>query len=268
MKSIDFLDNLLGLLTVELIMTPKDEFVTCHDNELITQLVNRLKKYDFLPVSAKEIKYFVLKTKVEDLLTKNLTATVEEIKQPISEKELILDNTPINNYFLKCKNPLFVNKENEVIGIVTLADLNKTPSKMLFYILISGLEQLLTKSIKSLNLSENKIEGIIGFNRLWNAKGRNEWNTRRNLELSLIECLNTCDLLKIACKRPRIRKMLNYPDEKVAKKYLNPLDNLRNKVMHTGHSIIQNEDQLLKRRLEYRLIRKHINDLKCVGEIC
>jgi len=261
MKRVDFLDDLLGLLAVSLIMTSKDRFVCCKDNEPITLLVDRLKKYDLLPVFAKKIKYFVSKTKVDVLLEGNPAVKVKDIKQAISENDSISEDEPIYQYFLKRKEPIFVTKQNEVVGIVTPADLNKTPSKMLFYILISVLERLLINFIKNLNLTDSKIEGIIGFTKWWEAKGRYEQAKRKKIELSLIECLNTSDLINIACKRPRIRKLLNYHSEPDALTSLSPLVDLRNMVMHTGYLIIQSEEQLIKRRAEYKRIRQHITDL-------
>ena len=242
-------------------MTSKDRFVSCRDDEPIALLVDRLKKYDLLPVFDKEIKYYVSKTEVEALLEENSFVKVEDIKQLILESNSITEDEPISQYFLLRGKPIFVTKQNEVVGIVTPADLNKTPSKMLFYILISVFERLLINSIKNFSLTDNVIEGIIGFTKWWDAKGRYEQAKRKNLELSLIECLNTSDLINIVCKKPRIRELLNYPSESEAHKSLNPLVDLRNKVMHTGYSIIQSEEQLIKRRAEYKRIRQHITDL-------
>lgn len=261
MNSVDFLDNLLRLLTVKLIMTLKDKFVTCEDDEPITLLVDKLKKYDLLPVSSREIQYFVSKTKVEKLLEENQIIRVREVKQLISENHPISENEPIHEYLLRRKEPVFVTEQNEVVGIVTPADLNKTPSKMLFYILISYFERLLIKSIMNLDLTDREIEGCIGFTRLWQALGRHEQARRENFQLSLIECLNISDLIDLACKKSSIRKLLDYQNESEARKCLKPLVYLRNKVMHSGHFIIHNEKQLIKRRAEYARIRQHIVDL-------
>ena len=263
MKSMDFQSSLLRSLTVELIMTSKDRFVTCKDDEPITSVVDKLKKYDILLVSSEKIRYFVSKTRVEWLLEENRSARVREVKQPISDNHQISGDEPIYQYLLQRKEPVFVTEQNEVIGMVTPADLNKIPSKMLFYILISYFEQLLIKSIKDLELTEKDIEGCIGFTRWWQAKGRHEQATRENFQLSLIECLNTDDLIDLACKRPDIRRLLNYRSESEARENLKPLVYLRNKVMHAGHLIIQNEQQLIKRRAEYERIRQHIFDLAC-----
>ena len=263
MKSVDFLDNLLRLLTVKLIMTSKDGFVTCKDDESIALLAGRLEKYDLLPVSSEKIQYFVSKTEVERLLEENRSLKVREVKQPISENHPISEDEPIYKYLLLWKEPVFVTRQHEVVGIVTPADLNKIPSKMLFYILISYFDQLLIKSIRDLELTEKEIEGCIGFTRWWQAKGRHEQATRENFQLSLIECLNTNDLIDLACKRPDIRRLLNYQSESEARENLKPLVYLRNKVMHAGHFIIQNEKQLIKRRAEYEKIRQHIFDLAC-----
>jgi hypothetical protein len=250
-------------LTVKLILTSKDEFATCKDDESITLLVGRLEKYDLLPVSCEKIECFVSKTRVERLLEENQSVKVKEAKQPISKNHPISEDEPIYEYLLLRKEPVFVTRQREVVGIVTPADLNKTPSKMLFYVLISSFERLLIKSIKNLDLTDREIEGCIGFTRWWQARGRNEQARRENFDLSLIECLNTGDLIDLACKKPSIRKLLNYQSESEACKSLKSLVYLRNKVMHAGHFIIKNEKQLIRRRAEFVRIRQHIIDLAC-----
>jgi hypothetical protein len=261
MKSVDFLDNILRLLTVKLIMTSKNRFVTCEDDESIELLVDRLEKYDLLSVSSEKIQYFVSKTNVERLLEENRSVKVREVKQLISESHPISKDEPIYKYLLLRKEPVFVTRQNEVVGIVTPADLNKTPSKMLFYILISSFERLLIDSLENLDLTDREIEGCIGFTRCWEARGRNEQARRENFHLSLIECLNTGDLIDLACKKPSIRKLLNYQSESEARKSLKSLVYLRNKVMHAGHFIIKNGEQLTRRRAEFEKIRRHIIDL-------
>jgi hypothetical protein len=261
MNIVDSQNTLLRLLTVKLIMTPKDRFVTCKDDDSITDLGEKLKKYDFLPVLSASVQYFVSKTDVERLSKQNRCVKVREVKQRISENQLISGEEPIYRYLLQRTCPLFVTGQNEVVGIVTPADLNKTPSKMLFYILISYFELLLIKSIKDLNLTDNEMVECIGYNRWQQAIGRHERATRENYQLSPIDCLDTRDLINLACKKPSIRKRLNYQSESEARENLGQLVYLRNKVMHAGHFIIQNEKQLNERRVEYERIRKHIADL-------
>jgi len=254
-------DSLLRLLAVRLIMTSKDRFVKCKDGETIALLVDKLEKYDVLPVDDDEIKYYVSKTQVEAHLDENPSARVRDIKQLISESKSISEDDPISRYFRLRGEPIFVTKQNEVVGIVTPADLNKTPSKMLFYILISFFERLLIRSIEDLELTDQQVEGCIGFKRLRRAGRRHEQARRENFHLSLTECLSIGDLIAIAKKNSSIRKLLNYHSELEAHESLKPLEYLRNKIMHSGHFIIKNEEQLIKRRAEYERIRQHIVDL-------
>lgn len=242
-------------------MTAKENFVTCEDNELITALVEKIENFDLLPVSSKEIQYFVSKETVKKFCEENRSARVREFKQPIFEYYRISADEPIHNYLMQWKKPVFVIEHDKVVGIVDRADLNKIPSKMLFYLLISSFERLLIKTIKNLDLTSREIEGYIGFSKLWNALGINELARRENFHLSLIDCLTTSDLINISCKSKRIQKLLKYQTEQEARKNLKPIVHLRNKVMHTGRFIVQNEKQLIKRRSEYNRIRQHIIDL-------
>jgi len=261
MISVEFLDRLLNLLTIKLVMTPRNEFVTCEDDEPITLLKKKLEKFDLLPVSSERIQYFVSKSNVERLFEENRLIKVIEVKQPIYENNPIPEDEPIHKYLLLRGEPVFVTKQNEVVGIVTHADLNKIPSKMMFFILISYFELLLIQSTKNLGLTDKQIEGCIGFQRWWQAQGRNELAKRENSQLSLIECLDTGALIDLACKIPTIRTRLNYQSEQRARKSLKPIEYLRNKIMHSGHFIVQNKEQLIQRRTEYKRTMQHIIDL-------
>lgn len=112
MNIMDSQNTLLSLLTVKLIMTPKDRFVTCKDDDSITCLSKKLEKYDLLPVSSEKVQYFVSKTEVERLLKENRRVKVREVKQRISENHLISKDEPIYEYLLQRKKPLFVTRQN------------------------------------------------------------------------------------------------------------------------------------------------------------
>ena len=261
MKRVEFLDDLLGLLTVKLIMTSKDRFVTCRNSDSVACINKKLEKYDLLPVAAKKTEYFVSRKAVEQLSPIRESITVEEIKQPVSENLPISEDEPIHRYLLSKREHVFVTRQNEVVGIVTPADLNKPPSKMLFYVAISCLEQLLIRSIEDLGLSDREIEGCIGFNRWWDALGRHELARRGNFQLSQIACLNTSELISITCIRTEMRKLFECRSKSEAVKSLSDIADLRNKIMHSGHFIVQNSEQLSLRREQYERIRRYIGYL-------
>lgn len=258
------MERLLSSLTVDLIMTPREKLETCEEHERIECLVGRLEKFDLLPVSSSDIRHFVSKSRVEPYLRRKSSILVSKVMQPISQNRPIPEDEQISDYLLQRKSPVFITKKTKntkVVGIVTPADLNKTPAKMLFYVLISSFEKLLIESIKNLNLTDEEIEECIRFSKWCEAKGRHKQAKREGFERSPINCLNTKELIDIACKYQSIRERLKYQNEPAAHKSLNPLAKLRNNIMHAGNQIIWSEKQLILRGKQYKILRKHITDL-------
>lgn len=255
-------DDLLSLLTIKLIMTPRTKMETCKDQEKTTEVIQRMRDYDVLPVSSNgHMRFFVRKTKMEKEMEKDSSVNIKDIKEKISYEHTISEDERIDSLLASGQDFFFVIRQKEVSGIVTYADLNKWPSKVLFYVVISRFEQLLIEATENMPLGQRELEKYIGFWGLWGALGRYELEKRGNVELSLIQCLNTSDLVDIACKNPRIRDVLGYQTKNQAEKYLNPIVDLRNKIMHAGHSLVESKDDIKRRREQYDRIRNHISDL-------
>lgn len=255
-------DDLFSLLTIKLIMTPRTRMETCRDQEESADVVRRMESYDVLPVlSNGYMQFFVGKSRIEKEIKKNMSVKVGDIKEEISNEYTTSEDERIDS-FLACGQPfLFVIKQKRVSGIVTYADLNKWPSKVLFYVAISRFEQLLIDAIETINLNHREIERYVGFWGFWNALGRYELEKRGNVELSVVQCLNTSDLVDVTCKEPIIREILGYQTISQARKYLNPIVDLRNKTMHAGHSLVESWDDVKTRKEQYTRIRNYISDL-------
>ena len=255
-------DDLLDLLTIKLIMTPRTRMETCRDEEKAIEVIERMRAYDVLPViSSGRIQFFVRKTRIEKKIKTDGSAKVQEIKEEILHEHMISEDEKIDSFLSSEQDFFFVIKQEKVSGIVTYADLNKWPSKTFFYIVISRFEQLLIEAIENMNLSQRELEKYIGFWGVWGALGRHEQEKRGNVHLSLVQCLNTSDLVNIACKNTRIREILGYKTKNQAEKHLNPIVNLRNRIMHAGHSLIESKDDVKKRKEQCDTIRRHISGL-------
>ena len=84
---------------------------------------------------------------------------MKDVKEKISVEKIIEEDSRIDS-FLHCDESYCFtrNKNNEITGIITHADLNKWPSKVVFYILFSTFEQLLIEIIKRRKYSRREIK--------------------------------------------------------------------------------------------------------------
>jgi len=121
------------IITVKSIMTPKEELITCSEDVPIDKLREEATQhhFDVIPLSQNgkiDQFYFVHRNSIMDITRDwliSLDTTIEDLIQ------LFVDTN---------KPAFFVIQKQEIVGIVTPADLNKIPSRMYFYNLVGELE--------------------------------------------------------------------------------------------------------------------------------
>lgn len=151
----DTFDTLHAGLAVDLIHTPRADLVTCHPEELVTNVLrrNRLRaeSYDYLPVDREGeiIGLFPAKRLLSDPPSRE--ARVESLMQGSSGGDLIAAGASILDFFLGIqRNPYrLVVAETAVVGFVTWSDLQKLPVRVALFGLITGLEIEMLRAIRS-----------------------------------------------------------------------------------------------------------------------
>lgn len=136
-------------------MTPRCEFEYCKPNDLLAERLEVMKdkRFDVIPVlQGKDLE----SGRISDYLDRE--TMVQKIKQgfrycgdastKIGEDDRIKEDIPVEDVMAKflfrtdkLKVPLFlVNSANKIVGLITLADLDKIAVKMYLFALISELE--------------------------------------------------------------------------------------------------------------------------------
>ena len=128
-------------------------------------------------------------------------ATCEDAMQPIEVEQLTAETTPLWEVLesVTKQGRLFVITSHGVTGIVTTADLNKQPVRLLIFGLVSLLEMVMVSMIRTYHPGESWTE-LISSSRLDTAKRFLDERRRQKQEIDLIDCLKfgdkTCIFVK------------------------------------------------------------------------
>jgi CBS domain-containing protein len=238
------LKQILNLLTVDAIMTPKQRFYCVHPQQTVSEAEEILRNYKFsgAPLKEEQIHRYVRL----DTLTKNLGfhKTCEHVAEEIGFAEMITENTTIEDVIgilalREDSSPLFVTSNNSIVGLVTAADLDKIPVKVYFFTLISALESLLLDIIGK---NYHKYKSLLDNSR--RLEGRFRLCAGEKVGLEEYNYLMTPEILEIVSKS-EIREKMRIVDDSELKE----LEKFRNNIAHGNYIIVKDSDvKKLKQR--------------------
>jgi hypothetical protein len=247
--------NVSESLTASMMMTPRKELFFFKLRDKASYVLEEMEahNFDIAPVTENgNMQWFVQR---ETLKTQNSSLRLKEVAESIMVKHVISEQSRIEELLdlLTRQDFFFVIGKKEVTGLITYADLNKRPVKLLFYLLISELEARLIEmikhrfpqiadSIKHLRPSQQKeIEGYLKGSR------------RGDSEISVEQYFSTSHVMTIVVDDSTLREQLGYHSKKQARKNLDPIVTLRNKIMHP-RSLIKDREETKKLKQKYDLI--------------
>jgi len=148
--------------------------------------------------------------------------------------DLISDSTPLINVLpiLRSKQRVFVLSENNISGIITRADLQKPPVRILLFGLVSLLEIHLSYLIQKHYLNDDWKKKL-NQKRIAAAEELMQERMERNENLDLIDCLQLCDKRDLVMSHPEIYCILHLASKKSGKKLLNSIRTMRDKLAHS-----------------------------------
>ena len=224
------LNDLRDKLTVERIMVSKDKFhyYSPHGEN----------KFDIMPIKENN--------KITKYWDKN-TNQIFEIKQ----EHVISSNLDLIS-LVDCftERPFYFIKHKEIIGLVNIPDLNKSPMRVLLFLLVAEIElslkEILSKRIdEPLNyVSEDRKNKII-------LEKNNQKS--KNVDLDIYEYLYIVDFLKILRKQEELLETLE-----ISKSFIDNMefiDNFRNGIAHPTRGIFKDNQQIDLKKLKSRIKR-------------
>lgn len=210
---------------------------TCnlHDDAEMIQSMMVIKDYDVLGVEENGIVIgYVVRNELKE-------GSCKEYYRSFSPTELVSESTPLIDtlFFLKEIDRIFILEGNRVTKVVTLADLQKPPIRMLLFGLISLLEMHLYRIINHY-FPEDTWKTHLSTNRINLAEELFSLRKSQNEAIQLSDCLQICDKRDIVLNEKPLRERLGIETKSKGNHYFKQLEKLRNNLAHSQNINTQN----------------------------
>ena len=158
----------------------------------------------------------------------------KEYFRNFSPSELVSDSTPLLQTLFIFKNTerLFIIEGNRITKVVTLADLQKPPIRMLLFGIISLLEMHLYRIINSY-FHDDTWKKHLSVKRIHLAEELFLQRKARNEAIQLSDCLQLCDKRDIVLSEPSLSGLLGIVSKSKGKDFFKKLETLRNNLAHS-----------------------------------
>jgi hypothetical protein len=210
---------------------------TCNVRDQAQQIRDQmdLKDYDVIGVEENGMVIgFVLR---EDLKE----GTCKDYFRSFSPSELVSESTPLIQTLFIFKNTqrLFIIEGNRITKVVTLADLQKTPIRMLLFGVISLVEMHLYRIINEY-FTGDSWKKHLSDKRIQQAEELFLQRKARNEAIELSDCLQLCDKRDIVLDEQPLRDLLGIESKSKGKDFFKKLEFLRNNLAHSQDLNTQN----------------------------
>lgn len=203
---------------------------TCHVNDDAEKIKKEMTNRDFDIFGIEEGGIVIGYVQKEDLKT----GTCKEFYKKFSATEMISESTPLIQtlFLLEHIDRLFILERNRITKVVTLADLQKPPIRMLLFGLITLLEMHFLRLINSF-LANEQWKKYLKKERIDFAKEIFESRKQKNAAIELSDCLQLCDKRDIIVKDDVLRNVLSIQSKSKFRSFFNRLEMLRNFLAHS-----------------------------------
>lgn len=175
------------------------------------------------------------------------------IEDVIAENKTLIDTLKL----MEKKERLFVMSSSGIDLLITKADLQKPPIRMLFFGLVTVLEYEMATQIREHHPNETWQE-LLTEGRLEKVRAIYNERLEKNLETDMIDCTQFADKRTIILADETIRTSLFYSSKNYAEKWLKKVEALRDDLAH-AQSLTKwfKEREVIQLAVEIeRLIRK------------
>jgi hypothetical protein len=198
-------------------------------------------------------------------------------KRQIYDNDIINFTTPLRDLIhrlaAESRHFFFLGNETEVVGLVSVVDLNSRQVKVYFYNLLSELEIRLGRFLAS-KVTEGELLGMElgntkeangGKNSYEESKRCYEKDLKSGVESSFIEYLYLSQFIKIIVKKD-LHSALGYSRKSEFNSELGSLNDLRNQVAHPNRSIIIDANSVERLWKQITMIEKVLSHLRSIPE--
>lgn len=164
---------------------------------------------------------------VDEHTTISSLVRIFEIGEIVSETTSIIEAM----FLLREKDRIFVLEGDEIISLVTRADMQKTPVRLLIFGLISLLEMHFLKIIRIYHPGDSW-QKYLTDSRIEKAEEIYEFRLQTNQEIDLLDCLHFCDKRDIILNDKQLFRLFDFQSKNKGKQILRELEKLRDLIAH------------------------------------
>lgn len=160
--------------------------------------------------------------------------TCGDARHDFHVSDLISDSTPLIDVLalLRDKDRCFVLAGNMIHGIVTRADLQKPPVRLLLFGLITLLEMHLTYLVRSFYPGES-CRNRLTLSRLAEAESLMKQRSERNEKLEIVDCLQFGDKIQLLLKKDELLTLFEFESRKKGQTIFRDVQKIRDKLAHS-----------------------------------
>ncbi|PJN87564.1 hypothetical protein [Bacillus sp. mrc49] len=207
------------------------ELEACHKNDEALDIRNALerKNFDIMAVQDQgDIIGYIERHELGE-------GRISRYLRHFSPRELVSDSTPLIQllHIFKKKTRVFVLENNSIKKLITHADLQKPPIRMLIFGYITLLEMRLSDIILH-RFGDGGWHSMISEDRLEKATELYRRRIDKNEDINIIECLQISDKFDIIHKDQEMRRFFQIPSKSKGRKDANAIRKLRDKISHAN----------------------------------
>jgi predicted transcriptional regulator len=207
-----------------------EEVQTCSLEDDASEIKFNMESLDFDYYGVKSdgrVIGYIVRSELGEGLISNYT-------HPFKMDDLVSESTSLIELLqiLRDKHPVFVLEKNQVKKLITVADLQKQPIRMLVFGLISLLEMNLLQLIKE-HYPEEGWKEHLSSGRLEKMDEVYKLRKEKNEGLGLIECLQLSDKGTIIRKTPELLEKLEFLSKREVDRFFRSIEELRNNTAHS-----------------------------------
>lgn len=158
----------------------------------------------------------------------------EEVAESIKAADIIAESTPLIEVLngLRDRTYFFILNGRQISGIITRADLQKPPVRILIFGIISLLEMHLTFLVRT-HFPDEKWRDVLKPKRIENAETILQNRKERNEEIDLTDCLQFADKRDLVLASREMRDHLGLESKKGTQSVLRNIEKIRDKLAHS-----------------------------------
>jgi len=157
----------------------------------------------------------------------------QQYLQPFSQAQVVQESAPLANVIekLAATDYCFVSILGSVGAIVSRTDVEKPPVRMWLFGMITILEMHLVNAIEE-RYPQNRWRDKLSPGRLQKAEALLAERQRRNQTVTLLDCLQFPDKMRILIKDPDWRRDFGFESVRAAEQAIKSVESLRNNLAH------------------------------------